>query len=145
MENTAVILEMLKEYVSRIKRDVSDLISVSIVSTADGKVLVYDATNATIDNSKAGMYQVGVIRNATKAMEHIDSLKNKEINDITIGYKGQNHVLALSKSRKFLSHIIVKDSGNVVLLKHIMNKHIDDVTQELLNRGGTIQKVSITE
>ena len=113
--------QFLNEYVTELYSNVSGAISVSLVSTLDGSILAYKAREG-VDNRLASSYQLEIFRNAILSFENTEGLNNKTVDDVSIVYQGQTHLIGLLQSRKILDHIILDDTANVGMAKLLIRK-----------------------
>ncbi len=113
--------QFLNEYVTELYSNVSGAISVSLVSTLDGSILAYKAREG-VDNRLASSYQLEIFRNAILSFENTEGLNNKTVDDVSIVYQGQTHLIGLLQSKKILAHIILDDTANVGMAKLLIRK-----------------------
>lgn len=113
--------QFLNEYVTELYSNVSGAISVSLVSTLDGSILAYKAREG-VDNRLASSYQLEIFRNAILSFENTEGLNNKTVDDVSIVYQGQTHLIGLLQSKKILDHIILDDTANVGMAKLLIRK-----------------------
>ena len=113
--------QFLNEYVTELYSNVSGAISVSLVSTLDGSILAYKAREG-VDNRLASSYQLEIFRNAILSFENTEGLNNKAVDDVSIVYQGQTHLIGLLQSKKILAHIILDDTANVGMAKLLIRK-----------------------
>ena len=113
--------QFLNEYVTELYSNVSGAISVSLVSTLDSSILAYKAREG-VDNRLASSYQLEIFRNAILSFENTEGLNNKTVDDVSIVYQGQTHLIGLLQSKKILDHIILDDTANVGMAKLLIRK-----------------------
>ena len=113
--------QFLNEYVTELYSNVSGAISVSLVSTLDGSILAYKAREG-VDNRLASSYQLEIFRNAILSFENTEGLNNRTVDDVSIVYQGQTHLIGLLQSKKILDHIILDDTANVGMDKLLIRK-----------------------
>ena len=113
--------QFLNEYVTELYSNVSGAISVSLVSTLDGSILAYKAREG-VDNRLASSYQLEIFRNAILSFENTEGLNNRTVDDASIVYQGQTHLIGLLQSKKILDHIILDDTANVGMAKLLIRK-----------------------
>lgn len=113
--------QFLNEYVTELYSNVSGAVSVSLVSTLDGSILAYKAREG-VDNRLASSYQLEIFRNAILSFENTEGLNNKTVDDVSIVYQGQTHLIGLLQSKKILDHIILDDTANVGMAKLLIRK-----------------------
>ena len=113
--------QFLNEYVTELYSNVSGAISVSLVSTLDGSILAYKAREG-VDNRLASSYQLEIFRNAILSFENTEGLNNRTVDDVSIVYQGQTHLIGLLQSKKILAHIILDDTANVGMAKLLIRK-----------------------
>ena len=113
--------QFLNEYATELYSNVSGAISVSLVSTLDGSILAYKAREG-VDNRLASSYQLEIFRNAILSFENTEGLNNKTVDDVSIVYQGQTHLIGLLQSKKILDHIILDDTANVGMAKLLIRK-----------------------
>lgn len=113
--------QFLNEYVTELYSNVSGAISVSLVSTLDGSILAYKAREG-VDNRLASSYQLEIFRNAILSFENTEGLNNKTVDDVSIVYQGQTHLIGLLQSKKILDHIILDYTANVGMAKLLIRK-----------------------
>ena len=113
--------QFLNEYVTELYSNVSGAVSVSLVSTLDGSILAYKAREG-VDNRLASSYQLEIFRNAILSFENTEGLNNKTVDDVSIVYQGQTHLIGLLQSKKILAHIILDDTANVGMAKLLIRK-----------------------
>ena len=113
--------QFLNEYVTELYSNVSGAISVSLVSTLDGSILAYKAREG-VDNRLASSYQLEIFRNDILSFENTEGLNNKTVDDVSIVYQGQTHLIGLLQSKKILDHIILDDTANVGMAKLLIRK-----------------------
>ena len=113
--------QFLNEYVTELYSNVSGAVSVSLVSTLDGTILAYKAREG-VDNRLASSYQLEIFRNAILSFENTEGLNNKTVDDVSIVYQGQTHLIGLLQSKKILDHIILDDTANVGMAKLLIRK-----------------------
>lgn len=113
--------QVLENYVQELFESIPGVISVSVVSTADGSVLAYRGQSG-VDNRKASSYQVEIFRNAVLSFENTEGLKNKAVDDVSLVYDGQTHVITVSQNKKLLDHVVLDDTANLVMAKMIISK-----------------------
>ena len=113
--------QFLNEYVTELYSNVSGAISVSLVSTLDGSILAYKAREG-VDNRLASSYLLEIFRNAILSFENTEGLNNKTVDDVSIVYQGQTHLIGLLQSKKILDHIILDDTANVGMAKLLIRK-----------------------
>lgn len=113
--------QFLNEYVTELYSNVSGAISVSLVSTLDGSILAYKAREG-VDNRLASSYQLEIFRNAILSFENTEGLNNRTVDDVSIVYQGQTHLIGLLQSKKILDHIILDDTANVGMAKLLIRK-----------------------
>lgn len=148
-ENMAVTVLFIKEFIKQLKEKISDdYISLNILSTADGTVLMHDSKDPSIDNTGSGSYQFGIMKSVAMGVKKMgrETDRNQEVIDITITYEGQKHILALSKTRKFMIHLILESSANTALVMKHMDKTATDLIQKYAGEVGAenVKKVDIT-
>ena len=113
--------QFLNEYAALLFNNVPGVISVSLVSTLDGSIVAYKARPG-VDNRLASSYQVEIFRNAILSFENTEGLNNKTVDDVSIVYQGQTHLIGLLQSKKILDHIILDDTANVGMAKLLIRK-----------------------
>ena len=113
--------QFLNEYVTELYSNVSGATSVSLVSTLDGSILAYKAREG-VDNRLASSYQLEIFRNAILSFENTEGLNNRTVDDVSIVYQGQTHLIGLLQSKKILDHIILDDTANVGMAKLLIRK-----------------------
>lgn len=148
-ENMAMVTLFLKEYIRLIRNEIEkDYISLSIVSTADGTVMLYDSKDPSINNRNSGAYQFGIMKSVAMGVKKMgrEADRNQDIYDITVSYEGQKHILALSDTRKYMVHLILEDTANIALVKKYMEKVTGKLIKEYASKAGeeSIKKVDIT-
>ena len=113
--------QFLNEYAALLFNNVPGVISVSLVSTLDGSIVVYKARPG-VDNRLASSYQVEIFRNAILSFENTEGLTNKTVDDVCLVYQGQTHLIGLLQSKKVLDHVILDDTAIVGLAKLLIRK-----------------------
>ena len=119
-------LEAIKTY-SRTLSEQLGLISVTIISAEEGKVIDYFSSNQDVDNQLAAAFQVEVLRQITRGLNYIDDLENKDIQNLMVSLEEQTHFAFFSDSKELIVHIIAgnRDTNiSMVNLYHKKNSHL---------------------
>lgn len=115
-------IQGIENYIEEINK-IAGIISVTIVSTENGEILVYDSKDKAIDNQLSASFQVEVLRQITRGLNYVDGLENKEIKDLIVTLEEQVHFVFTSDSKEFVIHIIGDSKQtNIGLVKMLHNK-----------------------
>lgn len=149
--NIALMAYFMREYTRLIREELkSHYISLGVVSTLDGNILMYDSADPLVNNKESCTYQFGIMKNVALGMKKLKNpeQQKQDICEITVNYDGQKHILALSESRKYMVHLILDEDTNLPLTKKYMEKITRKLTQYVVERADSkdfVKKVDFTQ
>ena len=124
------MVEYLNDFVEKIQENIPGFISVSLVNTNDGTILVYKAKNNE-NNSPASSFQIEIFKDAIRSFENTEGLTDKRVKDVSIIYKNQVHITSISDNKQLLVHLVLDNTANLVLAKMIMVRFREELTTKL--------------
>lgn len=99
-------MEGIENYINEMMNNAKGIISITIVSVADGNVLAYKSHDRDIDNRLSASFQIEVLRQITRGLNYVDDLRDKEIQDLIVTLNEQLHLIFTSESKQYVIHII---------------------------------------
>lgn len=147
MNEQELKLQFLQEFVKRVTEDLKgQWISISLLSSLDNSIILHKSSNPEVDNSQSSLYQLGVVKSLTRAMDYFEGLSSHHIKLLSIAYQGQKHLIFFSPNRSVIVHIILEEVANLKLVELVVRKHIADLIAEITQRAGVVilgQKIDL--
>ncbi|MDO5606843.1 MAG: hypothetical protein Q4G08_00155 [Capnocytophaga sp.] len=119
------IIDGLNKYLTEMTSNSRGIISVTVVSIADGNVIGYRSQNPDVDNRLSASFQIEVMRQISRGLNYVDNIKSKEVKDLVVTLEEQIHLAFVSASKEYVIHIIADTKeANEGLVKMLHAKYV---------------------